>query len=178
YTLFLGLWIGHYAYRSLLFPIVNRTSPLKMPLIIMLLAFGFNILNSFFNGFALFHLERLLTPGWLLDPRFLVGAALFLLGLFINIQSDRILRGLRKDKNGSYKIPRGGLFRFVSCPNYLGEIIEWSGWAIATWSLAGVSFALWTIANLAPRALAYHAWYKKTFPAYPEKRKALIPFVL
>jgi hypothetical protein len=34
------------------------------------------------------------------------------------------------------------------------------------------------VANLAPRALKTHRWYKDTFPDYPEQRKALIPFVV
>jgi len=84
---------------------------------------------------------------------------------------------MRRRKPGEYGIPRGGVFEFVSCPNYLGEILEWTGWAIATWSLPGLAFALWTAANLIPRAYANHAWYRKTFPDYPGKRKALIPFV-
>jgi hypothetical protein len=66
----------------------------------------------------------------------------------------------------------------VSCPNYLGEIIEWSGWALATWSLAGAAFALYTIANLAPRAVAYHRWYRESFNDYPPARRALLPFIL
>jgi hypothetical protein len=57
----------------------------------------------------------------------------------------------------------------------LGEILIWIGWAIATWSLAGLSFAAWTIANLLPRAKAHHEWYHKKFPEYPPERKALIP---
>jgi hypothetical protein len=57
-------------------------------------------------------------------------------------------------------------------------MIEWTGWAIATLSLPGLVFALWTAANLAPRALKHHAWYRKTFPDYPQSRKAIIPFVL
>jgi len=65
---------------------------------------------------------------------------------------------LRENGNSVYKIPEGGMFNLVSSPNYLGEILEWTGWAIATWSLAGLSFALWTFANLAPRALANHRW--------------------
>jgi len=73
--------------------------------------------------------------------------------------------------------PHRGLFRYVSSPNYLGEIVEWIGWGVATWSLPGAAFALWTIANLTPRALANHKWYKKTFPQYPSKRKALVPFI-
>jgi protein-S-isoprenylcysteine O-methyltransferase Ste14 len=65
----------------------------------------------------------------------------------------------------------------VTCPNYLGEIIEWLGFALATWSLAGLAFALYTAANLGPRALANHRWYRERFPDYPERRKALVPFL-
>ncbi len=74
--------------------------------------------------------------------------------------------------------PHGGAFRWVSCPNYLGEIVEWIGWALATWSLAGTAFALYTMANLAPRAVAHHRWYRERFADYPPQRRALVPFVL
>jgi protein-S-isoprenylcysteine O-methyltransferase Ste14 len=66
----------------------------------------------------------------------------------------------------------------VSCPNYLGEIVEWTGFALLTWSLPAVSFAAWTVANLVPRALAHHRWYRERFPDYPRRRKALIPGLL
>ena len=95
----------------------------------------------------------------------------------INISSDNILFKLRKGGEKEYTIPKKGLFRWVSCPNYFGEIVEWVGWAIATWSLAGLSFALWTIANLAPRARSNHQWYQENFSNYPKKRKRLIPRV-
>ena len=62
-------------------------------------------------------------------------------------------------------------------PNYLGEIVVWSGWALATWSLPGLAFAVWTIANLAPRARSHHTWYQETFPDYPAERKALVPWM-
>ena len=66
----------------------------------------------------------------------------------------------------------------MSSPNYLGEMIEWLGWAIMTWSLAGLVFFFWTVANLLPRAVANHKWYKKKFPDYPSDRKAIIPYLL
>jgi 3-oxo-5-alpha-steroid 4-dehydrogenase 1 len=94
---------------------------------------------------------------WLTDPRFLAGTVLFLAGLLLNISSDRALRALRRRESG-YRVPRGSAFEWVSCPNYLGEVIEWVGWAMATWSLAGVAFAVYTVANLAPRALTHHRW--------------------
>ena len=70
-----------------------------------------------------------------------------------------------------------GAFRHVSCPNDLGEILEWTGWAIATWSLAGLSFAVIRFANLAFQALSHHRWYRNRFANYPQNRRALLPAV-
>ena len=95
----------------------------------------------------------------------------------MNRWADLNLRGLRRPGETGYNIPYGGLFVWVSCPNYLGEIIEWFGWALATWSLSGLAFAAWTLANLAPRARSHHAWYHANFPEYPAERKALFPLI-
>jgi hypothetical protein len=179
YLFFFFLWAGHYSYRSLIFPFLRKNgSAVTMPILVIFFGMCFNAANSFFNGYYLFHFEDLLGTGWVFDFRFLLGASLFIAGFILNFHSDRILRNLRKAGETSYKIPYGGFFRFISCPNYFGEILEWAGWAVATWSFAGLSFALWTIANLAPRAFSYHTWYKKTFKDYPRERKALIPFIV
>ena len=107
----------------------------------------------------------------------LLFVALFLFGFAVTQHADRELFSLRRPGESGYKNPHGGLYRFVSCPNYLGEILEWCGWALATWSLAGLAFALWTIANLVPRARAHHRWYRTTFSEYPAERRAVVPFV-
>jgi 3-oxo-5-alpha-steroid 4-dehydrogenase 1 len=177
YLVFFLLWSGHYVYRSLIFPFLRRGNASGLPLAVMMFGIGFNLLNTFFNGWSLFHEATVFGPSWLVDPRFIAGALLFAGGFALNVHSDGVLRGLRRGGERAYKIPRGGFFRFVSCPNYLGEILEWIGWAVLTWSWAGATFALWTAANLAPRAVSYHAWYRKTFPEYPKERKALIPFI-
>lgn len=44
-------------------------------------------------------------------------------------------------------MPAGGPFRLVCCPNLAGEIVEWNGFAVLTWSLAGFAFAFRTKAN-------------------------------
>jgi hypothetical protein len=88
-----------------------------------------------------------------------------------------MLIALRRPGETGYRVPRGWLFERVSCPNYFGEILEWFGYALASWSLAGLAFALFTAANIGPRAFAHHRWYHRTFPGYPPQRKALIPFV-
>ncbi|XP_057538268.1 steroid 5-alpha-reductase DET2 isoform X2 [Amaranthus tricolor] len=109
--------------------------------------------------------------------RFLVGLVVFGFGMVVNVKSDLVLVGL-KAQGGGYKIPRGGLFELISCPNYLGEIIEWLGWAIMTWSWAGVGFLLYTFSNLVPRAMGNHKWYLEKFKEeYPRNRKAVIPFL-
>ena len=104
--------------------------------------------------------------------------ALFVIGATTNLLADTQLIRLRKSSNLDYRIPRGGLFKWISCPNYLGEIIEWAGFAILAGTLPALSFAIWTAANLIPRAMAHHQWYCDQFPSYPSERKAIIPFVL
>ena len=138
---------------------------------------AFNTLNAYVNARWIGQLGTY-TVGWLTDVRFLVGATVFLAGWFGNLRSDEILRTLRKPGEMGYGIPRGGLYRWISTPNYFCEIIEWFGWAIATWSTAGLAFAVYTTANLLPRALRHHAWYRAQFPDYPADRKALIPYLL
>jgi 3-oxo-5-alpha-steroid 4-dehydrogenase 1 len=171
-----AMWQSHYLYRAFVYPFLLRGGR-RMPLTVMLLAIAFNVLNASVNAYWVGALGRY-PDRWLADPRFLVGAALFAGGLMAHVWADRKLRRLRASTGNGYQIPYGGAYRWVSCPNYLGEIVEWTGWALATWSLAGLAFALYTVANLAPRAVAHHAWYREHFPDYPAKRRALIPYVL
>jgi protein-S-isoprenylcysteine O-methyltransferase Ste14 len=174
---FLGMWELHYVYRTLVFPFRRRGGQRPMPALVALMAVVFNVWNGYLNGRWLFTLGPERGVDWFLDPRFLVGATLFAAGLWINFHSDNVLIGLRAPGETGYKIPRRGLFRLVSSPNYLGELLEWTGWAIATWSLAGLSFAVFTAANLAPRARSNHRWYREQFDDYPKERRALIPFL-
>ncbi len=176
--IFWAIWTGHYINRAFLWPYRARLEKKFMPISVVILAVIFNTVNCLINGIWLFQINDGYELTWLADPRFIVGIGLFALGMIINIKSDNILFTLREDGSTGYKIPRGGLFDRVSCPNYLGEIAEWLGFAIATWSLAGFTFAFWTFCNLAPRAFTHHRWYKEEFPDYPTNRKALIPFLI
>jgi 3-oxo-5-alpha-steroid 4-dehydrogenase 1 len=175
--IFFGLWQAHYVHRTLIYPFTLRDGSKKMPVSVAAMGFAFNLGNAFFNGYYLFTLSGGYPDSWLRDPRFLLGLGLFLAGYITNRWADSVLRGLRRPGETVYRIPRRGLYRLISCPNYLGEIVEWIGWAVATWSLPGLAFAIWTIANLAPRARAHHRWYRREFSDYPPKRKALIPFL-
>ena len=175
---FWAIWTAHYVNRAWAWPNRAKLEQKLMPLSVVILAVIFNTINCLLNGIWLFYLSGGYELSWVTDPRFILGVVIFFFGMIINIKSDDILFSLRDDGSTGYKIPRGGLFEKVSSPNYLGEIIEWFGFAIATWSLAGFTFAIWTFCNLAPRAFAHHRWYKQEFSDYPENRKALIPFVI
>lgn len=172
---FLLMWESHYIHRALIYPFTLRRSPNRFPVIIMVSGLAFNVVNAYLNGNSVLSNSGQYTMSWLGDIRFITGFVLFFVGFYINRQSDYLLYKIRINGQTDYGIPYGGLFRWVSCPNYLGEIIIWTGWALATWSLAGLAFAVWTIANLAPRAVAHHKWYREKFENYPRNRRALVP---
>jgi 3-oxo-5-alpha-steroid 4-dehydrogenase 1 len=174
----LCLWQAHFGHRTFIYPFTLRGGK-PVPLVTVLLAILFYLANTYVQGRWLFTLspEEMYTSSWLTDPRFITGTSLFVTGFVINRHSDHVLSTLRKPGESGYKIPYDGLFKYISCPNYLGEIIIWAGWAVATWSLAGVYFLAWTLANLVPRSVSHHAWYRATFPEYPRERKILVPFI-
>jgi 3-oxo-5-alpha-steroid 4-dehydrogenase 1 len=110
--------------------------------------------------------------------RFALGITLFLFGFYLNQQADSTLRRLRKTGEHGYKIPHGGAFEYVSTPHFLGEIIEWLGYAIAVNHTSAYAFFLFTMSNLIPRSLSHHQWYDNNFKDYPKNRRAIIPFLL
>jgi len=177
YLAMIGLFSLHYINRIFIFPFRLHTKGKKMPLIIMLSAIFFNLMNGFSFGYYFTHFASY-TNEWPGDPRFIVGLLLFFSGLMINWKADNILINLRQPTETGYKIPGGWLFNKVSCANLFGELIEWFGFAILCWNLPAFTFFAWTAANLIPRALAHHKWYKEKFNDYPLNRKAIIPYVL
>lgn len=172
-----SLWALHYGNRVLVYPLRMRPGNKTMPALIAVLAIVFNLLNASVNAPQLSAFGRY-DDGWLGDPRFVLGAALFVTGFVINVRADAALLRLRKPGDTAYRVPTGALHDLVASPNYFGEVLEWTGFAIASWSLAGVAFALYTAANLVPRALTNLAWYRSTFPDYPPKRRAIFPWFL
>ena len=168
------LWLLHYFNRTIVFPLRINTKKKKIPISIVLSAFAFNSINGLFNGY---HVQLNVSQTNFFEFNIIVGVLIFFIGMLINITSDNKLISLRRQKMG-YKIPQGKLFKLVSCPNYLGEIIEWFGFFIIVPSIASLSFFLWTSFNLIPRALNHHEWYKEKFKNYPKNRKAVIPFIL
>jgi len=176
----LALFVAHYINRTLIYPCRLRTNN-STPLLVVFFAWVFCSVNGYLQTRTLTYWS-VYDNSWLYDVRFLVGVALFGAGMYWNLEADHILRSLRsssqQEKSGKqYFIPRGGLFEYVSGANFTAEIIEWLGFAIATWSFAGLAFALATFANVAPRARQHHQNYLEMFKDYPRQRKAVIPFL-
>jgi 3-oxo-5-alpha-steroid 4-dehydrogenase 1 len=173
------LWIIHYFNRTIIYPSRIRATPKKIPLVIVLNAILFNLVNAGLNGYYLAELapKEMYGSEWLLSWNFIAGLFLFLTGMYVNMKSDNILIHLRKPGETGYKIPTGFLFNRVSSPNLMGEIIEWTGFAIMAWNLPAVTFMVWTFANLVPRAKNHHDWYKVRFENYPPGRKIIFPYL-
>jgi len=175
---FYALYMGHYIYRSYIFPFRTKTKGKKMPLVICSSAVVFNFCNTFMIGYFLGNVGGNYGDDYFTSFRFILGLLVFATGVFINVKSDNMLIALRQPGETGYKIPRGFLFEYVSCPNHFGEIIEWFGFALMIGTLPAYSFTLWTFVNLVPRTLDHHKWYLQKFADYPQNRKAVIPFVL
>lgn len=173
--IFFIIWNIHYLYRSIFFPLRKKEDS-SCPLIIVLSAIFFNLVNGFINGYYLGNIA-IYDNNYIFNTNFIIGFLVFSIGVIINFKSDNILLKIKNQKQG-YQIPNGFMFKYLSCPNYFGEMVEWFGFAIMTWSFPGLLFALWTVFNLAPRAISTHKWYIITFKEYPKKRKAIIPFII
>jgi steroid 5-alpha-reductase len=174
----------HYIHRTFIFPFVIHSSK-NNPLEITLMAFVFCFFNAMMINRSVFCLIKDYDEeNFFLH--YIFGFATFALGMFININSDYSMikqRNANKDTNNKYIIPRGFMYELISCPNYFGELTEWLGFFVLSNSFSGLVFFVSTFANLFPRAIQYHQWYKNKFKEdfatdrNLSQRKSIIPFL-
>ncbi|CAG09532.1 unnamed protein product, partial [Tetraodon nigroviridis] len=176
--LLLGTFVTHYFQRTFIYSFLTRGRP--FPLNVMVAGAFFCSLSGFLQGHYLLHCAQY-DQHWTAGFRCRTGLLLFYTGMAINIHSDSVLRNLREPGEVVYRIPTGtqthtlhlsssracgdlqarespagGFFRYVSGANFFGEITEWMGYAVATWSLPALSFALFSLCFIGPRALHHH----------------------
>lgn len=183
YWVFLLIFEFHYFQRSFIFPFLLKGKG-QMPIVIMLLSVIWNLMNGYIQGFWLFHLApkyfpEMYTTAWLYDPRFIIGTLIFIAGWIINMHSDHVIRNLRKPGDTNHYLPKKGLYKYVTSANYFGEITEWFGFAILTWSFAGLLFWWFSCCNLVPRANSIYLKYEQEFPNEFDRKKLkrIIPFI-
>ena len=175
-----GLFELHYFQRSLVFPfLMNGKS--QMPVAIMLMGIVFNLINGFLQGGGLYlfpNPDFQEGASYLLRPNSIGGILLFIVGMLINLHSDHVIRHLRQLGDTCHYLPQKGMYRYVTSANYLGEIMEWVGFALAAATPAAWVFPIWTAANLVPRAHAIYNRYKEEFGQEALKnKKRIIPFI-
>lgn len=183
---FLGIWLIHYGNRGFIFPLLMRVAKGQkgsFSIIIVLAGWFVTTLHGYLNAVFISELSDHLTLEWLSDPRFIIGMLIYAFGYLMNLHSDSIIRNLRSKEEVAqgtkvYRIPQGGLFKYVSCPSYFTELLSFLGFAIATWSVGALFVLGVSAANLIPRAFQSHQWYKEKFPEYPKNRKVIIPGIL
>lgn len=177
--LFFLLFELHYFQRSFVFPFLMKGKS-RMPVAIMLMGVVFNLLNGYIQGEWLFFLapEDLYSSAYLCRINCWIGILVFFLGMGINWHSDYVIRHLRQPGDTRHYLPEKGLYHWVTSGNYFGELLEWTGFALATASSAAWVFVWWTFANLAPRAYAIRQKYREEFGVEAVgKRKCLIPYI-
>ena len=141
----------HYFQRAFVFPLL-LTGKSKMPLAIMSMGILFNLLNGYMQGEWIFYL---LTRGnvslRLVHFRMVYcGQSAFLCRYVYELAFGLYHPSFAQTGDTRHYLPQKGMYRYVTSANYLGEIIEWAGWAILTCSLSGLVFFWWTVANLVP----------------------------
>lgn len=111
------------------------------------------------------------------------GLCLFFFMQLGNFICHWTLRNLRPPGTKIRRIPHGGLFEYVSCPNYTYEITAWLGFNLMTKTVAGIVFMCMGAAQMIIWAKIKHRNYKKEFNGqdgkelYPPRRKCIVPFI-
>ena len=113
----------------------------------------------------------------------LLGLVLFSLGECGNLYHHWLLSLLRSDlpsedkQKSSYKIPKGGLFSYVTMPHYLFELIAWFG--VALTSQHAIAFLIFSamFSYLSGRSVATSRWNREHIANFPANRRNLIPFI-
>lgn len=201
--LFACVWLQHYGNRAIFYPLsIRAAGGERSSFALFNSALGAFIVGAhgYLNGRSFSDVQRYSTEYWS-DARLWLGLALYEAGWLTTVSSEAILRNLRPAAGAlaagtpaagvaaagvaaagvtaaeRYKVPMGGLFRYVTSPHYLGEIMCFSGLFTMTSQPAALPIILITLANLVPRAAQNQKWYMAKFAQYPKDRRMLIPFL-
>ncbi|XP_037082828.1 3-oxo-5-alpha-steroid 4-dehydrogenase 1-like [Pollicipes pollicipes] len=171
----LSLFAAHYFQRTFIYPL-RMSADSARPLPYILMAAAFTTWNGQLQSLAAHRCPADSSDTY--TTLHAVGAVIFVLGAAINIDSDQRLLALRKPGGPRYCVPHGGFFEFVTAANYLGEMIEWWGYALVSWTPAALFFALFTTVYLTGCAAELHEQNKARFGAeYPRERRRIVPFL-
>ena len=168
------LFIGHYIHRTLIYPWFRKSHSKKWPIesLIFYTATNF-VIGSTAARVQIFGGSKIPLWGELIITCLFI---CFAIGTAIH---DYILCSLRSAGDRGYQIPQGLLFKWVSGPNYLLELLQWVSYAFFMPFNSGTAvFGLWLLVNISARAESNHQWYQNVFKTkYPVDRTAYLPFI-
>jgi len=168
----------HYLYRGWIFPaLIRPRGPSNFAIFPAFGSWLVTICHGYLNARWFANYGKHLTPAWLREPRFIIGAVLYYSGLAMTIYHDHLMRTLRDGPGPRYRIPRGGLFDYATCGHYFSELWMWFGFAVMSWGPNGAFIFTVSLFNLVPRAVTTHAWYLEKFGSEYPSRAYLIPGV-
>lgn len=170
----------HYAKRLFETVFIHRFSHATMPILNLFKNCSYYWL---FTAYVAYHVNhpQFTSPSPL---QAFIGLGGFLLSELGNLSIHIALRDLRPPGTKERKIPYPTanpltkLFNFVSCPNYTYEFYSWFFFTVMTQCLPAGLFAAAGLYQMSVWALGKHRNYKKEFPNYPKRRKAILPFIL
>ena len=118
-----------------------------------------------------------------------IGAVLMIAGVVLETAADAQKTAAKKKRSGRFVDT--GLYRFVRCPNYFGELVMWTGsfvicfgaacslwqWIIAALGYAGIIYVMFSGARRLElrQSEVYHGNYE--YQIYARRTPLLIPFV-
>lgn len=182
-TVTLGLVLAHFMKREYESVFVHRFSNATMPAFnIIKNSTHYWVLSGLLLGLGVYSpsLGADAVYGTLRDDAWYIGSwALVWLGAeLLNLQSHLTLMNLRPKGTRVRRIPRGGAFELVSCPNYFFEVLSWFAITMMTLSSSALVFLVVSAAQMTVWAIKKHKNYRKEFGSeYPRRRKIMYPFV-
>jgi len=167
---------GHFLKREYETLFVHRFSLATMPFTNLFKNCGhYWLLSGFLIAYFLYSADYVApSVPFVVVPAFVA----FLAAEVGNYHAHLTLRNLRPPGSTKRGIPRGGLFRLVSCPNYTYEIGAWVSFSLMTGLVSSWFFTLVSFAQIYLWAVKKHRRYLSEFVTYPKNRKALIPYLL
>ncbi|EAX97794.1 3-oxo-5-alpha-steroid 4-dehydrogenase family protein [Trichomonas vaginalis G3] len=168
------LYIGFYIHRAIIYPFFRRPQSKPWPLESLI----YFSVSNFIEGSILARIHVFETKPYPIIVQILF-AIVFIALAVVTAYYDYQICQLRTHGDSGYRIPQGTLFKYISGPNYLFELLTWTFYMLfVSFNLEGVSFGLWLLVNITGRAEASHSWYNSFFKTkYPQDRTAYIPFV-
>jgi len=169
------LWMVHYTKRLLETLFVHEFGTLTMPI--------FNLFKNcaYYWSFAaaVGYNVNIPTEHELPSWHLYLGFPWFCCFMILNFLCHLRLKYMRRPGCNDFVIPHGGLFEYITCPNYFCEIMTWFGFNILTgFTIAGVAFNIVGTLQMIQWATQRRDKFIKLFGSkWPKNRYVLFPFI-